>query len=338
VLPKLFKRMKWKLGALFFPKTSFLLSILDMNFKMGQINLTTYDALNHRRLRVLSPIVDWLRYDYSPVKSNELLVEKTLLVKRFKKSLVRIILIADEVRLDVRDMLLALYTEKAYGLGFAMLSLNMPLDSFQGKNTGVVGLERDGRDAEALKVRDGMLMFGSLHTNDLTTAPKFVELVLGQWGPVSQQLPHVEALHSVHPDAIKYYEAVMLYGHALDSLLKTCGATCVRSELSAQVRKEDFMSLSGQIAFAPGTVFRSEAWLLLNIWGIEAVPVYKVDIKTGALTMFDNSSRIRLLLLLSRTHASLLPPLCPQTLLARYRSVVTPGPVVCSSAASQLWW
>jgi hypothetical protein len=211
------------------------------------------------------------------------------LVRRFKKSLVRIILIADDTRLDVRDMLLALYTEKAYGLGFAMLSLNMPLDSFQGKNTGVIGLDRDGRDADALAVRDGMLMFGALHTNDLTTAPKFVELVLGQWGLVSQRLPHAEALDSVHPDAIKYYEAVMLYGHALDSILKTCGASCLRSELSAQIRKEEFTSLSGQIAFASGTVFRSEAWLLLNIWGTEAVPVYKVDIKTGDLTMLTSS-------------------------------------------------
>ena len=242
-----------------------------------------------------SPIVDWRRYDYSPVEPNELGSEKTLLVRRFKKSLVRIILIADDTPRDVRDMLLALYTEKAYGLGFAMLSLNMPLDSFQGKSTGVTGLELDGRDADALAVRDGMLMFGALHTNDLTTAPKFVELVLGQWGLVAQQLPHVEALHSVHPDAIKYYEAVMLYGHALDSLLKTCGATCVRSELSAQIRKEEFMSLSGQIAFASGTVFRSEAWLLLNIWGTEAVPAYKVDIKTGDLTMFDSSSRTSVL-------------------------------------------
>ena len=62
-------------------------------------------------------------------------------MSRFKKSLVRIIVIADDRRLDVRDLLLALYKGKTYGRGFAILALNMPLDSFQAKNTGVTGLD-----------------------------------------------------------------------------------------------------------------------------------------------------------------------------------------------------
>ena len=102
---------------------------------------------------------------------------------------------------------------------------------------------------------DGMLMFGPSHTDDLTTGPRFVELVLEQRAFLSQQLPMAQTLRSVHPDAIKYYEAVMLFGHALDSLLARCGLTCLRSELSAQIRSEKFMSLSGEIAFAPGLHF-----------------------------------------------------------------------------------
>jgi hypothetical protein len=217
-------------------------------------------------------------------------VEKAILVSRFKKSLVRIIIIADDRRLDIRDLLLALYKGKTYGRGFAILALNMPLDSFQGKKTEVSGLDLDGRDEEALAVMDGMLMFGPSHTNDLTNGPRFVELVLEQWASLSQQLPMAQTLRSVHPDAIKYYEAVMLFGHALGSLLARCGPTCVRSELSAQIRSEKFMSLSGEIAFAPGTAFRSEVWLLLSVWAAKAVPVYKVDIKTAALQPLDASS------------------------------------------------
>ena len=48
MLPKLFKRLEWRLGALFVPMASFLLRILGMNFEMSKIALTTYDALNLR--------------------------------------------------------------------------------------------------------------------------------------------------------------------------------------------------------------------------------------------------------------------------------------------------
>ena len=48
MLPKLFKRFEWRLGALFVPMASFLLDILGMNFEMSKIPLTTYDALNLR--------------------------------------------------------------------------------------------------------------------------------------------------------------------------------------------------------------------------------------------------------------------------------------------------
>ena len=48
MLPKLFKRFDWRLGALFVPMASFLLDILGMNFEMSKIALTTYDALNLR--------------------------------------------------------------------------------------------------------------------------------------------------------------------------------------------------------------------------------------------------------------------------------------------------
>ena len=215
------------------------------------------------------------------MQSNELGVEKSLLVRRFKKTLVRIIVIVDDNRLDIRDLLLALYDGKAFGLGFAVLALNAPLDSFEGKSAGGVGLENDGRDAQALDVFNGMLSFSPPRTSDLTTAPKFVELVLGQWGSLSQQQLGVEDLHSVHPDAVFYYEAVMLFGHALDSLLTKCGPSCVRSELSSEIRKQHFMSLSGPVVYKPGAIFRSEAWLMLNVWGAEAVPVYAVDVKTG---------------------------------------------------------
>ena len=218
-----------------------------------------------------------------------------MLVGRFKKSLLRIVVIADDQRLDVRDLLLAFYRGKAYGRGFAILALNVPLDSFQAKNTGVIGLELDGRDAEALAVMDGMLVFDSPHTNDLTTAPRFKELLLKQWDSVSQRLPGAGTLRSVHPDAIKFYEAVMLFGHALDSLLAQCGSTCIRSELNAEIRKQEFMSLSGQVAFAPGSVFRGEAWLLLSVWGAKAVPVYKLDIKTAALNPVNTSAGMSLL-------------------------------------------
>ena len=48
MLPKLFKRFEWRLGALFVPVASFLRGILDMNFEMSKISLTTYNALNFR--------------------------------------------------------------------------------------------------------------------------------------------------------------------------------------------------------------------------------------------------------------------------------------------------
>ena len=48
MLPKLFKLLIWKLGALFVPMASFLRGILDMNFEMSKISLTKYDALNLR--------------------------------------------------------------------------------------------------------------------------------------------------------------------------------------------------------------------------------------------------------------------------------------------------
>ena len=48
MLPELFKLLKWKFGALFVPTASVLRGILDMNFEMSKISLTTYDALNLR--------------------------------------------------------------------------------------------------------------------------------------------------------------------------------------------------------------------------------------------------------------------------------------------------
>jgi hypothetical protein len=310
-LPTVFRHWGWNFTAVFVPKASFLFDILPLTFRQKQISATRYDALAKRTASGQpTPLVDFDRYDYSAVQPNELGVEKALLVRRFKKSLVRIVVIADDQRRDIRDLLLALYSGKAYGRGFAIIALNMPLDSFQGKNTGVTGLELDGRDAEALAVMDGMLMFGPPHTSDLTTAPMFVELLLEQWGSVSQRLPGAQTLRSVHPDAIKYYEAVMLFGHALDSLLAWCGSTCIRSELNEEIRKQAFMSLSGQVGLLPGSVFRSEAWLLLSVWGAKAVPVYKLDIKNESLNSLNTSAGTSLLSMWSHsTHAAQCRPI-----------------------------
>ena len=46
VLPTLFQLWGWKVGAMFGPKISSLLPIIDMNFKMSRIFLTKYDALH----------------------------------------------------------------------------------------------------------------------------------------------------------------------------------------------------------------------------------------------------------------------------------------------------
>jgi hypothetical protein len=46
VLPAAFQLWGWKVGALFGPKISFLLPIIEMNFKMSHIALTKYDALH----------------------------------------------------------------------------------------------------------------------------------------------------------------------------------------------------------------------------------------------------------------------------------------------------
>ena len=46
VLPAAFQLWGWKVGALFGPKISFLLPLVEMNFKMSHIALAKYDALH----------------------------------------------------------------------------------------------------------------------------------------------------------------------------------------------------------------------------------------------------------------------------------------------------
>jgi hypothetical protein len=46
VLDTLFQLWGWKVGAMFGPKISSLLPIIDMNFKMSRIFLSKYDALH----------------------------------------------------------------------------------------------------------------------------------------------------------------------------------------------------------------------------------------------------------------------------------------------------
>ena len=46
MLPAIFQHWGWKVGALFCPKISFLLPIVEMNFKMSRIALAKYDALH----------------------------------------------------------------------------------------------------------------------------------------------------------------------------------------------------------------------------------------------------------------------------------------------------
>ena len=47
VLPAAFQLWGWRVGALFCPKISFLLPLIEMNFKMSRIALAKYDALHH---------------------------------------------------------------------------------------------------------------------------------------------------------------------------------------------------------------------------------------------------------------------------------------------------
>jgi hypothetical protein len=171
----------------------------------------------------------------------------------------------------------------------------MPLDSFQGKRSGAPGMDKDGRDAEALAVMDGTLMFKTAQTEDLTTAAEFKRLVLGQRSRLLQQFPDIQSMDVVHPYAIKYYEATILFGHALDSLLKTCGEglECrqfAADDLVAQIIKQDYMSLSGPILFKDRSIFRSDAWLLNTVWGGVALPVYSIDVSTGRLKPLEASS------------------------------------------------
>jgi hypothetical protein len=57
VLPAAFQLWGWRVGALFCPKISFLLPIIDMNFKMSRIALTKYDDLHQVLSWNIRPIV-----------------------------------------------------------------------------------------------------------------------------------------------------------------------------------------------------------------------------------------------------------------------------------------